>query len=669
MAINPNKPGYTRDSKYSKKYRRPGIYPEAARTYEHKALYNNIIEQYPYYSEFEGRKYPLPSKAVRDAYRVFMQQSEFKKPYKSSGYGPMEDGADPPPGLGSDTSGWDNPARLNINEPIIPGTLPTTTTTTVFDANSFSKWCGGVEVEIFIFTTEPTYLLTLTGTYPVGTYIKSTPAGASGLTVAVPGMNSFSAILFVPVGYSGFITIECSMQSAGGVVGDSNINLYQLPLPCYKKYVHLRLSTVQRNGVTPFDSGTVYYMIWDLTEDKLADDIPDGLGGFVSMPTTDVTDFNYWLGLSGTLSVAAVNTYFPDSYSCNSGDGEVNCKALLSCTLSGTGLLNDVFNHCTFHDHPPGSGCGGTIFDGGTVQLFSEGFFFATCTSGGVRFADVYPVNDSPSDGCGLSSGTFTLSAPKDHLYIYTSGITPAPSDHCVVLSTALAVKLTSALSGVTFAGQFSRMKKECTASRDIVCEALGGAVATDLAIEDGTLYHEELDLWFPLDGGSNIDMIGDAGNTHTYSYRSDTGGTINIDKVKVNNSFATSLAFQSDDWSDGKSTRFALYNVTNHIEVFSGPTTAIQPEYYFNYPGSGGSLDFNIAAASGFEDDVDLLTDNPVDTPLKPLLSQKCEEMFYLSVASMTPRYRTNGPTANLYETMRIDTTWVGTFYESIIL
>jgi hypothetical protein len=146
-------PGLTKDATSLRRYVTKGIYPDAARRFSHRSVQSNISNQYRYFSEFDSAPSDRPSTEVLSAYKKFLQQSEFKKPYKSPGYPEMEAGSDPPPGISiGHPQRPDNPARIDIDEPI--GAPPQTW---ILDAFSNDIFCPGFTKEIVVHGTHPIY--------------------------------------------------------------------------------------------------------------------------------------------------------------------------------------------------------------------------------------------------------------------------------------------------------------------------------------------------------------------------------------------------------------------------------------------------------------------------------------------------------------------------------
>lgn len=292
MAQNPLDPGPTKDSNYSVKWGKKGTYPMSSRTSSRAAVNANITRQFPAMAEFGGESYEMPSKETVDAYRVFLQQSEFKKPYKGAGgYHEMEANADPLPGLTIDYTGrkLDNPSIPNINEPIIPpGYEPVTIIFNAYidEAYEYGGYCRGNVADVRVDTTEPCYGITVTYSEP-GTTVQilntNLPANAIFLRVTAAN-NQF-----------GMVTVEMLMRSFEGITGDSNVNIMEVV--CSEYF----MLTIEEGAV---HVATIY----DMTNEEIATNIPDNAEtGTVSMPC-NYNELTFFLANATALEVQAIAT-------------------------------------------------------------------------------------------------------------------------------------------------------------------------------------------------------------------------------------------------------------------------------------------------------------------------------------------------------------------------
>jgi hypothetical protein len=110
-----------------------------------------------------------------------------------------------------------------MQQPWLPaGAAELAPVTTIFDAESDSEYCPGLYIKILITGTHPITLLTITWA----------DEGAALTDITGYGTNAVFATLYTDSGQSGFVTIEASMQSATGVIGDSNVNLFENEVDC-----------------------------------------------------------------------------------------------------------------------------------------------------------------------------------------------------------------------------------------------------------------------------------------------------------------------------------------------------------------------------------------------------------------------------------------------------
>ena len=256
-------PGPSKDSNYSRKYAKEGIYPEAARSVSAKAVSNNIIGTQPWYSEFKRDGIKKPSTAIQRAYEVYMRQSEFKKPYKPGGYTEMETNADPPPGL---NFGFDSPGIPSIDEPIIPpgGGRPLFASFYVQLDRSYEYggFCRGNTTEIRLFCQQPAYGYTVSFVEP----------GTSVNYISGFGTNTLYLQVVADNNEFNQFTINVEMRDYQGLTGTSGVTV---PEAVCEEYYVVRLN----NGVV--DNCFVYAM----SDGAVATNIPDNPGtGTVSFP-------------------------------------------------------------------------------------------------------------------------------------------------------------------------------------------------------------------------------------------------------------------------------------------------------------------------------------------------------------------------------------------------
>ena len=269
-------PGPSKDSNYSRKYAKEGIYPEAARSVSAKAVSNNIIGTQPWYSEFKRDGIKKPSTAIQRAYEVYMRQSEFKKPYKPGGYTEMETNADPPPGIS--LPGYEGPAIPSIDKPIIPpggrpgGPLFASFYVQLDRSYEYGGFCRGNTTGIRLLCQQPAYGYTVSFAEP----------GTSVTYVSGYGTNTL--ILQVAADNNEFysFTINVEMRDYRGLTGTSGVIIKEAV--CEEYYV-VRLN----NGVVD------NCFVWAMSDGAVANNIPDNPGtGTVSFPAA-YSEIANWL--------------------------------------------------------------------------------------------------------------------------------------------------------------------------------------------------------------------------------------------------------------------------------------------------------------------------------------------------------------------------------------
>jgi hypothetical protein len=328
MPTDPLNPGPTKDSQYSQKYVKSGIYPDSARSTSQSALHQNISSQVPEYSEF--KRDGAPTTSQQRAYEVYMRQSEFKKPYLSDGYREMETDADPPPGFRRTNrpGGVDSPAIPNVNEPIVdPGGPVTVIFNAYIDEDyEYGGFCRGQNgIIVRVYTTEPCYSITVTYSEPNTNVTLVGGAGTNEIYLQVDADNNQFA----------YITVEMHMRSYEGITGESNVNIMEVVC---SEYYMLRIQ-----GGTA-DVATIY----DATNDQIATNIPDNAGtGTVSMPC-NYSELTNFLNQATPLEVHNIASF---NYSPSWGDAEYTIAQ-----PSGWGLHPSPAACSTGNQPFPGSG-------------------------------------------------------------------------------------------------------------------------------------------------------------------------------------------------------------------------------------------------------------------------------------------------------------------------
>ena len=197
---------------YSRKNYTDHQYRDWMRTPSSKSIFNQILEATTGLGEFSNNKSNKSS--LSRAIARYLKQSEFKKPYEADqGFIQMENDWEGPPGMRMQFPRFDNPAGLQY---------PTVELdTTIFDAEHTGSWCVEYDTTVKVTGTHPIYLLTITW----GTDCTIT-------NITGYGTNAVTCTLHVPDPFSGRVTIEASMTSSKGVVGDSNVNVYEKDTCC-----------------------------------------------------------------------------------------------------------------------------------------------------------------------------------------------------------------------------------------------------------------------------------------------------------------------------------------------------------------------------------------------------------------------------------------------------
>ena len=257
-------PTPTKDSKYSRKYAKEGIYPEAARATSAAAVSGNISTQYPWYGEFSNG--PEPSDPVKRAYQLYMQQSEFKKPYKSNGYTEMETDADPPPGIS--IPGYEGPAVTSVDDPIPPpGLEDGGTTHTSFYVQTDRDYlrggyCRGGLSEVRIKCQQPVYGYDLSFAEP----------GTIAYYIGGFGTNTLYLLIDADNNEFSRIRINLYMRSYQGVTGTSGTYIEEVV--CDEYFV----LTLAGGGITAVT-------VFSAENGDVATNIPDNAGtGVVTFP-------------------------------------------------------------------------------------------------------------------------------------------------------------------------------------------------------------------------------------------------------------------------------------------------------------------------------------------------------------------------------------------------
>jgi hypothetical protein len=233
---------------YSRKNYTDQQYRDWMRTPTSKSIFNQVLDQTIGLGEFSNHKSNKTS--LGRAIARYMKQSEFKKPYEADqGFIQMENDWEGLPGLRLQFPRFDSPAIVPLGSIIAPPVV------TIFDADHTGGWCREYDTAILITGTQPIYELTITF-----------GEGASLSGIVGYGTNSVHCTLHVPNDKSsGFITIEASMISFEGIVGDSNVNVYEKDTCCA---FHGLFKRIAQSGYFRGEDGNRYMLT---AEEAVAD--------------------------------------------------------------------------------------------------------------------------------------------------------------------------------------------------------------------------------------------------------------------------------------------------------------------------------------------------------------------------------------------------------------
>jgi hypothetical protein len=228
MAKLPKDEPKLNDARYSRKNLSTGDSYQTSRVYSHKSVQDAITKEFPIWSEFGSHQKPYrygrPRNSVYRAYQLYLQQSEFKKPYLHTSYPEMEYGFDLP----------GRPRIFSADIPDVPDPwrpetiIPEPGALIVFDLNCNSEdeeasdcdtgdcgFCPNDTVFVQLSCSEPCYHV----------QVSLTDDPATKLT-NIKGYGTNTVSFDLEAGNeAGFITIEASMTSVEGVTGTSNVNL------------------------------------------------------------------------------------------------------------------------------------------------------------------------------------------------------------------------------------------------------------------------------------------------------------------------------------------------------------------------------------------------------------------------------------------------------------
>lgn len=264
-------------------------YPDGKRRTTAKEKWSAVTTANPDQAEFTS---DIPDEDSNARTTELLKQSEHKKPYASKGYGPMEYELEPPPGFGPELPpGWQPPPGVTYpGTPTFDGETGGGPSLTIFD----------IEPEALFSTNDPQAsrgpvcpgtwtLFDLNPTHPVdNVQLLFAPAGAK---IRYPSSDRrFVEIFLLGNAFGGLLRIRANMTSAAGVSGDSVANIEigankDVRCPSIYADVQVRVNV----GFTTYTR----HFVWDFWRETIPANIPDGLGGTVSMPCTNAA-LTYW---------------------------------------------------------------------------------------------------------------------------------------------------------------------------------------------------------------------------------------------------------------------------------------------------------------------------------------------------------------------------------------
>lgn len=255
-------------------------FPVASVTPSSKEGWNEILESTPELGEFTG---PATQETI-DLNRDGLIQSEFEKPYDATSYPEMEYSAEGDPGQPPFYFGplpVPEGGGLSPNSPTLPSgpTGPTGGGGGVFRpyCRAIGQACPGQMNKFkFKFSSECTNL--------VFTAPSITP---DYVLEPIPGKNFKEAYVFFPdVPPGTLFKFRATLVGSGPVDSDLYETLSPKDYKCPSLFGEFR---IEIDGVTKCT-------VWDYTREKIAEQVPNGLGGFVVFPCL-VSELTYWRSL------------------------------------------------------------------------------------------------------------------------------------------------------------------------------------------------------------------------------------------------------------------------------------------------------------------------------------------------------------------------------------
>jgi len=275
------------------------VYPEQARRPSAKEKWSAVTTRIPEQAEFTPE---IPTDASNSLSSDLLKQSEHKKPYKSKGYEQMEYELEPPPGFSDIPPGWVPPPGVPWPTPtgdgVIGGGLPfifvfdidpvVVTLSTDPQWSAVGEVCPGTWTLIDLQPTHPVVLVELPFA-PSGTQFRYPGSGKDIIEVLIPGN----------IGWNGLLRIRAYMEAdnPGGAINpvpglsEANIDIASFQDErCPSQYFDIKISVNTGAGIYERS------FVWDMWREEIPTDIPDGIGGTLTLPVLDAS-LAYWRGL------------------------------------------------------------------------------------------------------------------------------------------------------------------------------------------------------------------------------------------------------------------------------------------------------------------------------------------------------------------------------------
>jgi len=274
------------------------VFPDQARQPSAKEKWSAVTTVLPEQAEFTPE---IPTAESNSLSSDLLKQSEHKKPYKSKGYEQMEYELEPPPGFSSVPPGWVPPPGVPWPTPgggPIGGGLPFIF---VFDIDpvvvtisSDPQWsavqdvCPGTWTLIDLQPTHEVVNVELVSP-PTGTRFRYPGASKRYIEVLIPGNIAWDNLLR--------IRAYMEADNPGGIInpvpGDSVANIDIASFQdekCPSHYLDIKVAV--NTGVGTYTRS----FVWDMWREEIPLDIPDGIGGTLTLPVLDAS-LAYWRGL------------------------------------------------------------------------------------------------------------------------------------------------------------------------------------------------------------------------------------------------------------------------------------------------------------------------------------------------------------------------------------